>query len=131
MTPTRHDDGYVLIEILVAFAVLAITIIMSFEVLGSGVRRMVESELREAEMILARTTIDQLRLRVPIPLGLTRGEASGIRWELQTISIDEIQGQRLPVGKLVKVTFRASHIGPPQPEDIVLETIVQTKLATP
>jgi prepilin-type N-terminal cleavage/methylation domain-containing protein len=56
------DDGFSLIEVLVAFTILAGAIIMTFQVFGDGMRRFKITQSHEQEMIHAQHEIDQLSL---------------------------------------------------------------------
>jgi prepilin-type N-terminal cleavage/methylation domain-containing protein len=65
-----EDDGFSLIEVLVAFTILAGSIIMTFQVFGDGLHSVKTTQLLEQEMINAQQEIDQLSLSDTLEEGI-------------------------------------------------------------
>jgi prepilin-type N-terminal cleavage/methylation domain-containing protein len=52
------NDGFSLIEVLVAFAILSIVVITGFRILGDATRQVKQIEVRTVELAAARTELD-------------------------------------------------------------------------
>jgi type II secretory pathway pseudopilin PulG len=117
--PAPHDDGFALVEVTVAFAILAMTLIVTFQVFQEGLRRIGEAEDLARQIAVARSVLTEAELDPSLAPGIRTGETGGIAWRL-TISAIAQTGQWHPL-KLEVQTSRGpiADTAPP-----VLETIV-------
>lgn len=120
----ERQQGSILIEVLVAFTILAMAIIMSFDVLGAGVRRVVEARQRTSDIRLAQAEIDRLRLQPVGPAGLRQGREGDLIWLLDVIDLEPLAGVTPQ-----RVVFRARRGALPGPDDVLLETVVLPRQA--
>jgi prepilin-type N-terminal cleavage/methylation domain-containing protein len=56
-----ENDGFTLIEVLVAFAILSLVVIASFRIFADGVQRVTAVEQRLAEAAIAQSLVDEFR----------------------------------------------------------------------
>jgi hypothetical protein len=77
------EDGSMLIEVLVAFVILASTIIMAFQVFGDGLRRMNAVEPKMLAVAIARRELALINNQTTLTAGRLEGaDASGLRWQI-------------------------------------------------
>jgi len=84
--PSRsRTEGFTLIEVLVAFAILAIALVVLFQAFGSGSRAIETSERHLMATMLARSVLDDIGSETPIVAG-ERSDAigDGYRWAIRT-----------------------------------------------
>jgi prepilin-type N-terminal cleavage/methylation domain-containing protein len=81
---TRHDEGFTLIESLVAFAVLSMAIIMSFRIFGEGLQRVNRAEEVKAQMEAAHLEMQHLTSQLQFPEGERIESVGGHRWRIVT-----------------------------------------------
>ena len=88
MRPKRNR-GFTLIEVLVAFAILALVLGVVFRTLSSGLGHERTARLATARVLEARSILDQLGVNIPLEEGLIEGRlATGEVWTL-TVSLFE------------------------------------------
>ena len=120
-----EENGSILVEVLVAFTILAMAVIMSFDVLGSGTRRVAEARQRANDMRLAQEAIGQLQLQ-SVSAGVRQGKVGDLDWVLEVIDLK-------PKAGLVpqRIIFRALRGATPGPEDVLLDTIILPRPVEP
>lgn len=80
----RGRDGFTLIEILIAFAILAITLVTLFRVFGGGLATTARLEQNAAALLLARSTLERVGTDIPLVAGEQSGTAAdGTAWLLE------------------------------------------------
>jgi len=119
----RRHKGFSLLEILIAFAIMAVAITIVLRVFGSGVNNAVTSEeytsaVQIAESLMARTGIE-----APLELGETQGNiANKFDWAVRITAVSDNnansngqaqnanpnQAQHMPAPTLVLVTVRVA-----------------------
>lgn len=88
MRPKRNR-GFTLIEVLIAFAILALVLGVVFRTLASGLSHERTARLVTARVLEARSILDQLGVNLPLEEGLIEGRlATGDVWTL-TVSLFE------------------------------------------
>lgn len=87
MTLRRRQHGLTLLELLVAFAIMAMSVGMIYRIMGSNARSAGDLETRQRAVELAQSL---LSLRDTVPEGGVQqsGESSGYRWRLQSTPYD-------------------------------------------
>jgi general secretion pathway protein I len=79
-SPTDHR-GFTLVEVLVAFAILALTLVVLLRVFGGGLRAVSTSERYLTAAMLARSVLDDLGIETPVSPGETSADiGDGYRW---------------------------------------------------
>ncbi len=83
MRVSNSQRGLTLLELLVAFAIMAMSLGLLYRVMGGSVRNAGEIERYQRAVVLAQSL---LSLRDTVPEGgwLQAGEASGYRWHIQS-----------------------------------------------
>jgi len=76
--------GFTLIEVLVAFSILSITLAAVFALLSSGTRNTRISDEYSQAAVLAESKLDELGITEPLRTGLSKGRFdSTYQWELR------------------------------------------------
>jgi general secretion pathway protein I len=132
----RADPGFTLIEVLVAFAIMAIALGTLFAVFGSGLRRGGQIEAERNALAVAQSVLADIGGEIPLADGKAEGEApGGMRWrvDIQPYAVEAGQTQQsapaLPVrahevavavswggGAGQVVTLRTLRLAPTQPQ---------------
>jgi len=88
MRPKRNS-GFTLIEVLIAFAILALVLGVVFRTISSGLSHERTARLATARVLEARSILDQVGINIPLEEGLIEGRlATGEVWTL-TVSLYE------------------------------------------
>jgi len=92
MKPTRNsrrDGGFTLIEVLIAFTILAIVLGVAFRALSTGLGHERTADLVTARVLAARSVLDRVGLDIPLEAGTTGGElATGEEWALEIAAVE-------------------------------------------
>ena len=78
--PRRRDRGFTLIEVLVAFAILAISLTVLTRTFSTGLDAVETSERYTTATLLARSTLEQVGIAIPVATGeIARDAGNGFR----------------------------------------------------
>jgi prepilin-type N-terminal cleavage/methylation domain-containing protein len=122
------DDGFSLIEVMVAFTIMAGAIIMTFQVFGDGLRSFKITQTHEQEMIYAQHEIDQLSLADTLGEGVKDVKIAETKLHV-TITRVKIEGaQNYLLHPFLISVFRSGEEKDAIP---LLETILIAKSKTP
>jgi len=106
--------GFTLIEILVAFAILAVVLVALYRVFGGGLATTARLEQRTAALLMARSMLERVGTDVPLVAGEQSGTtADGMAWTLDirpAAIIDPAELQTAPVLPF-EVAVTVSHAG--------------------
>lgn len=83
MTALKSQRGLTLLELLVAFAIMAMSLGLLYRVMGGSVRSAGEIERYQRAVVLAQSLLS-LRDTVPESGWQQAGETSGYRWQIQS-----------------------------------------------
>ena len=82
MKASRSQQGFTLIEILVAFMILALTLTVIFRIFSGGLRNVALSEDYARAVLVAESQLSSAGISQPLELGVTSGEwGTRFRWE--------------------------------------------------
>ena len=82
-----HQQGFSLIEILVAFMILAMSLAVIFRIFSGGMRNVALSEDYAQAMLVAQSQLSTVGVSEPLERGVTAGEwDSRFRWEREVES---------------------------------------------
>ncbi|MFQ5565595.1 MAG: type II secretion system protein J [Paracoccaceae bacterium] len=85
----RRNSGFTLIEVLIAFAILALVLGVVFRTLSSGLSHERTAGLATARVLEARSILDRLGADIALEVGTVEGRlATGESWTL-TVSLPE------------------------------------------
>jgi general secretion pathway protein I len=80
----RVRRGFTLIEVLIAFAILAVAMTALFQVFSNGLRTIGVAERYTMATMLARSVIDDVGVEIPLVPGERRGEiGDGFSWSVR------------------------------------------------
>lgn len=87
MTVRHAQRGLTLLELLVAFAIMALSVGMIYRIMGGSARSAGDLEARQRAIVLAQSL---LALRETVPEGGLQqsGESGGYRWSIQSTPYD-------------------------------------------
>lgn len=89
MTSAGPDDGFTLIEVLVAFLVVALGLTTLYTALAGHSRQTFEADLRERAMAQMQSQLDAIGVSVPLEPGTSRGTyPGGLAWRLAIAPLD-------------------------------------------
>lgn len=93
----KRNSGFTLIEVLIAFTILAIVLGVVFRALSSGLGHERTADLATARVLEARSILDRVGLDIPLEPGATSGElTNGEEWALE---IAEVSFEELELGE--------------------------------
>lgn len=110
----KAEDGFTLVEVLVAFVILAGAVVLSFQIFADGLRRLSAVEVRAKAVNVARSELVRLSTSKNISEGVTAGTTEGIAWKISITPIDGIGA--------FKVEVRATGAGDTTEAAPVIET---------
>lgn len=97
MSASRRQRGLTLLELLVAFAIMAMALGLLYRVMGGSARSAGDIERYQRAMVLAQSLLS-LRDTVPERGWQQAGESSGFRWQIQSIPYATgVSGPAIPV----------------------------------
>ena len=89
--PRRREVGFTLVEVVVAFALLAMVLVTVFEIFTSGLARAGELERYSRALAIAQSEIAAAGVEEALTEGEMRGESSDreYRWTVTTVKYSE------------------------------------------
>jgi len=85
----RRQQGFTLIEVVVAFAIFALSVGALYEVFRDAVRRNAQAEDRQMELLTAQSLLSQLRAHaLPWSPEQTGETPQGMRWQVNVAPYD-------------------------------------------
>jgi general secretion pathway protein I len=98
---TKWNKGFTLVEVLIAFAILALVLGVVFRTLASGLSHERTARLATARVLEARSIIDRLGIDIPLEEAVIDGElATGEVWTLTVSPADPAADGEIPAGPL-------------------------------
>jgi general secretion pathway protein I len=92
----RAASGFTLLELLVAFSIMALALGMFYRALGGSVRSVDQVQRHQGAVILAQSLLN-LRDSVPVGGWNEEGDSAGYHWRVQSQPYStDVQGPRVP-----------------------------------
>lgn len=83
--PQGGEDGFALVELLVALVILALALGTAFEAISMGLRNTAKAEQLAKASSLAQSLLARAGTEIPLQPGVTSGQFdNNFRWQLQT-----------------------------------------------
>lgn len=125
MKPETHR-GFTLIEVLVAFSILSLTLAAVFALLSSGTRNTRISDEYSKAVVLAESKMAELGVTDPLRTGLTRGRFnSTYTWEMR-VTMQQRQ-REYPhedyAWDILNVNLKVSWLGMGDERDLTISTM--------
>ncbi|KAB2911590.1 MAG: prepilin-type N-terminal cleavage/methylation domain-containing protein [Hyphomicrobiaceae bacterium] len=107
---TRADAGFTLVEVIVAFAVLSLTLVAATQIYSRGFLSFASANEEAAALQLAQARLNAVGVEIPLESGHLSGSLPDHRltWELAIRPQDEILGERLIATRAFWVTATVS-----------------------
>lgn len=106
----RADAGSVLVETMVAAAIMAVVLGAACQGLGDGARRVASAERARLAWLEARSRLDEVGADIPLAPGASSGQDGELDWRVR---IDPAPGGALTNGRLLSVAVDVSQDGRP------------------
>ena len=105
----KHDSGFTLIEVLIAFAILAMVLGVVFRTLSTGLSHERTAGLVTARVLEARSILDRLGADIALEEGTIEGRlATGEPWSLTVSLLDPAAGDETDPGPLIAYLAKLS-----------------------
>jgi general secretion pathway protein I len=96
-----HNSGFTLIEVLIAFTILALVLGVVFPTLSSGLSHERTARLATARVLEARSILDRLGIEDPLAEGTIDGQlATGETWTLTVSRIEPDSSDENQTGQI-------------------------------
>ncbi len=87
----RYQSGFSLIEVLVAFVLLGMTLAVIMQIFSGGLRNASAAKHRAQAMVLAESKLELLGSEIPLEQGGSQGENGPFAWEIEIYPFDTLE----------------------------------------
>jgi len=85
----RHDAGFTVVEVVVAFAIVTIVVAALYPAIAGAYRSYARAQVREQTMALARAQLEAVGIEGPLQPGESTGRyPTGVAWRLAVEPVD-------------------------------------------
>ncbi len=125
----RRDEGFTLVEVLVAFAIMAGAIIMAFNIFGDGLRGLKSAQVRSHQIQVAQHQIDLAATAISLSEGTMLITDENVKLRVEVQALPDFKGGL----KFIQKPFRIGVFldDPKSTAAPILETIIITKPIRP
>jgi type II secretory pathway pseudopilin PulG len=122
-----HDEGFTLVETLVAFVILSGAIILGYQIFGQGLSRLASVEQSEEITAVAR----QILVEQQLGSAEVSGQINGVQWSATTslLSLKDDRSNEFQVSPYVLRVYAGKPLRQNSPP--ILETIILRASAAP
>lgn len=106
----RRDAGFTLVETLVAFVILSLSLMALFTAVSQAARGDWRARMEAKALRIGRSRIDEAGLTLPLRAGVEEGRESGFRWRLSIAPY----GEARPRAYWIRVTVRPDSADSPR-----------------
>ena len=79
----RNERGFTLLEVLIAFTVLALVTMTIFQTFGGGLSAVATAQKNTLVLAVLRSKLEAVGADIPLQVGVNRGvDVSGVSWEV-------------------------------------------------
>jgi len=96
LSPSSNEEGFGLVEAVIALAIIASVLGITFQTIAHAQRSAAEVEARRLAMLEARSVLAQVGVTIPLAAGASRGISEGWSWHVD-ISPDASETPRQDV----------------------------------
>ena len=127
----KSEDGFSLVEVLVAFVLLAGAVILSFQIFSDGVRRIESVETRLRETSVVRGELEKFESTGKLAERTVTGKTDGVDWRITVSPLEDVPDNSGPAFRPFKVEIvvmdplRGEHV------PTALETIILRPVTNP
>jgi len=125
MTSSDRARGFTLIEVLVAFAILAVSLVVLLQVFSTGLRNARVAEDYTTATLYAESMLATAGLEAPLAMGETSGDFDErFRWRLDVLPYEvSDSGEETATGRAFQVVVTVSWGDEDDPRDVTLTTL--------
>lgn len=107
--PSRDEQGFTLLETLVALVIAGVALIVMFEVSGEGLFAVHDAAMHERALSVARSRLALARARPAFQPGERAGEdAGGFHWHETDVPIEQSDTPDAVAGTLFRITVHVT-----------------------
>jgi type II secretory pathway pseudopilin PulG len=125
----RDEDGYTLVEVIVAFAILAGSLLLGLEVFHGGLASLQRANRQLASVQRARQELTKLSLDPQIRPGILRGQVGGHTWRAEITSIPGTNSASSL--HLLRVKMFVADNGDTALPEAILDTVLAPRVSPP
>jgi type II secretory pathway pseudopilin PulG len=128
---TGSEDGFTLVEALVAFTILAGAIILGLRIFADGMRAVSAVETRNNAVAVVRAELARLSLAPAISEGVHRDRQAGVGWQTTVRAVDGPDPASATASRPFRIEIKLvdEHGQPEEPP--IIETIVLHRAPAP
>ena len=111
MTGASGEQGFTLVEVLVAFAILALSLTVLYQLFGDSIGQTKRSDMRREALLIAQSKLAEVSALRPITRGETTGDAGAdFAWQARIRPSDQADEDQSSVWQLydIEVAVRAT-----------------------
>lgn len=98
----RREGGWILVDAMIAAAVVAVTLGATLQAVASSARRQGDVALHRRALLLAQSELADVGADIPLEIGESSGVAGGLLWRVDVAPYQD-QGGATPAGTLMSV----------------------------
>ena len=123
MNGATKEQGFTLVEVLVAFAILTLGLTVLYQLFGDSVGQTGRSDMRREALLIAQSKLAEVSARRPILPGETSGDAGrDFSWQARVRTRDQADESRASVWQLYDIEVAVRPTGATSAPLVTLKT---------